>query len=44
MFNDIRLAKARESRLKHWERDWKIALIERDNPDWRDLYPALAGG
>jgi putative endonuclease len=43
IFNDIRLAKARESRLKHWKRDWKIALIQRDNPDWRDLYPARAG-
>jgi putative endonuclease len=28
----------REKRLKEWHRAWKIALIERDNPDWRDLY------
>ena len=27
----------RENRLKHWLRDWKLALIEKDNPDWRDL-------
>ncbi len=27
-----------EKRLKTWKRHWKIRLIERDNPDWRDLY------
>lgn len=27
----------REKRLKHWLRDWKLALIERDNPGWLDL-------
>lgn len=27
----------REKRLKKWLRDWKLALIEQDNPDWRDL-------
>lgn len=27
----------RERRIKKWLRDWKRALIERDNPDWRDL-------
>jgi len=32
----------REKQLKHWNRDWKIRLIERGNPDWRDLYPELA--
>ncbi|SFP92891.1 GIY-YIG nuclease family protein [Sphingomonas rubra] len=28
---------AHEKRLKRWLRDWKIALIERDNPRWDDL-------
>ena len=28
----------REKRIKDWRRAWKIELIERDNPDWRDLY------
>jgi putative endonuclease len=28
---------AREKALKEWRRDWKIRLIEQDNPDWRDL-------
>jgi len=31
----------REKILKHWVRDWKIALIERDNPFWDDLYESL---
>ena len=39
---DIHEAIAREKRLKRWQRDWKIALIERDNPHWVDLFPALA--
>lgn len=27
----------REKRIKEWKRDWKINLIERDNPHWQDL-------
>jgi putative endonuclease len=27
----------REKQLKRWHRDWKIALIEQQNPGWRDL-------
>jgi putative endonuclease len=27
---------AREKQLKFWKRDWKIKLIETDNPDWND--------
>jgi len=27
--------------LKEWKRAWKVSLIERDNPDWRDLYEEL---
>ena len=33
----------REKSLKKYKRDWKINLIERDNPYWEDLYPALVG-
>ena len=29
----------REKQIKQWKRDWKINLIERDNPYWADLYP-----
>ncbi len=32
----------REKSLKRWPRDWKINLIERDNPHWDDLYPGIA--
>ena len=32
----------REKSLKRWPREWKINLIERDNPHWDDLYPAIA--
>jgi putative endonuclease len=27
---------AREKQLKFWKRDWKIKLIEQENPDWND--------
>lgn len=33
----------REKQIKEWRRAWKLALIERDNPDWRDLYDEFAG-
>ena len=33
---------AHEKRLKRWHRDWKFALIERDNPEWRDMSDTLA--
>ena len=32
---------AHEKRVKRWLRDWKIALIERDNPRWEDLAVGL---
>ncbi len=36
-FDDIRLAIQREKILKKWHRSWKIRLIEKVNPEWRDL-------
>ena len=48
-FADIHSAIAREKRLKKWKRQWKINLIEKMNPDWKDLYdnfdcwPTVAG-
>ena len=27
----------REKNMKKWKREWKISLIEKDNPDWDDL-------
>jgi len=35
---DMLAAITREKRLKKWRRAWKFALIEKKNPDWRDLY------
>lgn len=34
----------REKQLKKWKRDWKVKLIEKNNPTWRDLYPEILGG
>jgi putative endonuclease len=34
----------RQKRLKKWSRSWKISLIEKNNPDWHDLYPEIAAG
>ena len=34
----IEAAIQREKQLKNWKRDWKIALIEKDNPLWEDFY------
>jgi putative endonuclease len=31
----------REKQLKHWNRAWKIRLIEENNPAWQDLYEGL---
>lgn len=36
MAETMEAAIVREKQLKAWKRDWKIALIERDNPDWED--------
>ncbi|MBI5755488.1 MAG: GIY-YIG nuclease family protein [Nitrospirae bacterium] len=35
---DITSAISREKQLKKWNRAWKIALLEKNNPEWRDLY------
>ena len=38
---DIETAIAQEKRMKRWRRQWKIELVEKANPDWRDLYDDL---
>jgi putative endonuclease len=38
----VRDAIQREKNIKKWPRPWKLALIERMNPEWRDLYADLA--
>lgn len=42
MHESLAAAAQRERRIKEWKRLWKIQLIEKDNPQWIDLYPALS--
>ena len=37
----IEAAIQREKQLKNWKRAWKVALIEKENPNWQDLYGGL---
>ncbi len=32
---------SREKQLKRWRREWKVQLIEKDNPGWDDLFEGL---
>jgi putative endonuclease len=41
MFGDMEGAIVREKRLKNWRRQWKINLINAENPEWRDLAVGL---
>lgn len=41
IFDDIGYAIQREKQLKKWNRKWKLRLIEKFNPNWRDLYPEI---
>jgi putative endonuclease len=41
--SDINEAITREKRIKKWERQLKLALIESVNPEWADLYETLNG-
>ncbi|WP_374453547.1 GIY-YIG nuclease family protein [Phenylobacterium sp.] len=41
-FEDMSNAIQRERSLKRWPRQWKINLIERENPHWDDLCDSLA--
>ena len=35
---DVEAAILRERQIKKWNRAWKVSLIEKSNPTWRDLY------
>jgi putative endonuclease len=37
----VNAAILREKQLKKWKRQWKVELIEKSNPDWRDLSEAF---
>jgi putative endonuclease len=41
-YDDPNIAAHRERTLKRWRREWKDALIEKNNPDWNDLYKTIA--
>ena len=41
LHDNAKKAIQREKRLKEWERSWKVALIEKENPKWEDLYEGI---
>lgn len=41
---DAESAIAFEKKLKRWRRTWKIAMVDKFNPDWRDLGPDIGAG
>ena len=41
LHGDIAQAIEREKRMKKWRRAWKVELIEKQNPQWLDLYSEI---
>ena len=41
IYDDPISAISREKELKKWKRSWKVQLIEKDNPEWHDLYASI---
>jgi putative endonuclease len=41
LLDDMLSAIAREKQLKKWNRAWKLALIEKQNPTWKDLWTTI---
>ena len=39
--NDVETAITREKQMKKWNRQWKIELIEKNNPEWKDLHERM---
>lgn len=39
--NEVEQAILREKQVKRWKRKWKLELIEKQNPNWRDLYEEI---
>ena len=39
--DSIQVAIDREKQVKNWKRAWKLELIEKENPTWRDLYDEI---
>ncbi|MFN7183367.1 MAG: GIY-YIG nuclease family protein [Thermomonas haemolytica] len=43
LHDSMEAAIQREKRLKRWNREWKLRLVEEANPEWWDLWPAILG-
>jgi putative endonuclease len=41
--DSVAAAHLREKQIKRWRRAWKLSLIEKGNPTWRDRYEDIAG-
>ena len=42
IYDDAITAIAREEEIKKWRRDWKVRLIDEENPGWVDLYSGIS--
>ena len=42
IYSNILEAIKRETNLKAWKRAWKLDLIDKQNPNWEDLYNSVA--
>ena len=43
LHDGMQSAIAREKQVKKWRREWKVALIEKENAEWKDLWPRIVG-
>ena len=41
IYDDVENAILREKKLKKWKRQWTMDLIEKENPQWFDLYETI---
>lgn len=41
VYDDLQEARRRELQMKKWKRAWKLELIEKENPQWKDLFDSL---
>lgn len=41
VYDDITEAVKREKQLKNWHREWKVELVNMQNPHWEDLYESI---
>ena len=41
LHDEMPAAITREKRIKRWNRAWKLSLIEKSNPQWKDLWEEI---